>query len=421
LLANFAVNKKGHLTWGGADTVELAKEYGTPLYVIDEDMLRQRATDFQKAMKKHFPQGEVIYAGKALFCQALCDIVNELGLSLDVVSGGELYVALKSGYPPEKIYFHGNNKSLDELKMALNNNVGTIVVDNWFELNNLEELAKEMQKKPRIYLRIAPGIEAHTHVHIQTGQEDSKFGFTKDDALLAAKKASLSPNLDLKGLHCHVGSQIVNLESFTITAKVMSEIKAKIEREISKEIEELDLGGGLGIQYLPEDPYISPDEFVKAISLGLTDSNIKLRVEPGRYLIGQAGITLYTIGSKKEIPGLRTYVAVDGGMTDNPRVALYDAKYHAVLANKPQKEKTDLVSIAGKCCESGDMLVWDIMLPHIEPGDILAVFSTGAYNYSMASNYNLLPRPAMIFVRDGIPRMVVRRETYEDLLLRDIK
>ncbi len=421
MLANFAVNKKGHLTWGGADTVELAKEYGTPLYVIDEDMLRQRATDFQKAMKKHFPQGEVIYAGKALFCQALCDIVNELGLSLDVVSGGELYVALKSGYPPEKIYFHGNNKSLDELKMALNNNVGTIVVDNWFELNNLEELAKEMQKKPRIYLRIAPGIEAHTHVHIQTGQEDSKFGFTKDDALLAAKKASLSPNLDLKGLHCHVGSQIVNLESFTITAKVMSEIKAKIEREISKEIEELDLGGGLGIQYLPEDPYISPDEFVKAISLGLTDSNIKLRVEPGRYLIGQAGITLYTIGSKKEIPGLRTYVAVDGGMTDNPRVALYDAKYHAVLANKPQKEKTDLVSIAGKCCESGDMLVWDIMLPHIEPGDILAVFSTGAYNYSMASNYNLLPRPAMIFVRDGIPRMVVRRETYEDLLLRDIK
>lgn len=421
MLANFAVNKKGHLTWGGADTVELAKEYGTPLYVIDEDMLRQRATDFQKAMKKHFPQGEVIYAGKALFCQALCDIVNELGLSLDVVSGGELYVALKSGYPPEKIYFHGNNKSLDELKMALNNNVGTIVVDNWFELNNLEELAKEMQKKPRIYLRIAPGIEAHTHVHIQTGQEDSKFGFTKDDALLAAKKASLSPNLDLKGLHCHVGSQIVNLESFTITAKVISEIKAKIEREISKEIEELDLGGGLGIQYLPEDPYISPDEFVKAISLGLTDSNIKLRVEPGRYLIGQAGITLYTIGSKKEIPGLRTYVAVDGGMTDNPRVALYDAKYHAVLANKPQKEKTDLVSIAGKCCESGDMLVWDIMLPHIEPGDILAVFSTGAYNYSMASNYNLLPRPAMIFVRDGIPRMVVRRETYEDLLLRDIK
>ncbi|HHY19283.1 MAG TPA: diaminopimelate decarboxylase [Firmicutes bacterium] len=421
MLANFAVNKKGHLTWGGADTVELAKEYGTPLYVIDEDMLRQRATDFQKAMKKYFPQGEVIYAGKALFCQALCDIVNELGLSLDVVSGGELYVALKSGYPPEKIYFHGNNKSLDELKMALNNNVGTIVVDNWFELNNLEELAKEMQKKPRIYLRIAPGIEAHTHVHIQTGQEDSKFGFTKDDALLAAKKASLSPNLDLKGLHCHVGSQIVNLESFTITAKVMSEIKAKIEREISKEIEELDLGGGLGIQYLPEDPYISPDEFVKAISLGLTDSNIKLRVEPGRYLIGQAGITLYTIGSKKEIPGLRTYVAVDGGMTDNPRVALYDAKYHAVLANKPQKEKTDLVSIAGKCCESGDMLVWDIMLPHIEPGDILAVFSTGAYNYSMASNYNLLPRPAMIFVRDGIPRMVVRRETYEDLLLRDIK
>ncbi len=421
LLANLPVNSAGNLTWGGADTLALAKEFGTPLYVVDQNMVESRCKSFRTALKKRYPDGEVIYAGKALFCRAMCQIIAEQGLSLDVVSGGELYVAVKSGFNPQKIYFHGNNKSSHELEMALEYNVGTIIVDNWHELEMLNSLAGKTTKMQRVYLRIAPGIEAHTHVHIQTGQEDSKFGFTREDAPKAALAVVNSSNLLLAGIHCHIGSQIHNLDSYALATKTMIKIKEEIEQATGIHLSELDLGGGIGIQYLPDDPLVTPDELVEIIYQNLPDSKLKIRVEPGRYIIGQAGITLYTIGSSKEIPGIRTYVAVDGGMTDNPRVALYDAKYHAVLADKPLAQPTKKVSIAGKCCESGDMLIWDIDLPKIESGDILTIFSTGAYNYSMASNYNLLPRPAMVFVKDGEPRLVVRRETYQDLLTRDVK
>lgn len=421
LAFDIAVNNLGHLTWGGVDTVLLAQKYGTPLYVIDVDMVENRALGLKKAMQKYYPKGEVTYAAKALFCKALSKLISKVGLSLDVVSGGELYVALEAGFPTERIYFHGNNKTVLELEMAVKNNVGTIVVDNWYELACLEEIAAKEAKTQKIFLRIAPGIEAHTHVHIQTGQEDSKFGFTIKDSLLAAKKALASQYLDLTGIHCHVGSQITNLASFTLTAKTMAQIKAEIENTLGLNSLELDLGGGLAIQYLPEDPLFSPEELMEAIYKGLPDPSVKLHIEPGRYLVGQAGITLYTTGAQKEIPWVRKYVAVDGGMTDNPRVALYGAEYYGVLANKPSLLAEEKVSIAGKCCESGDMLIYDAKLPQIKPGDILAVFSTGAYNYSMASNYNMLPRPAMVFVSEGKDKLVVRREAYSDLLLRDVE
>ena len=332
-------------------------------------------------------------------------------------------MALKAGFPPERIFFHGNNKTPQELEMAVKNGVGTVVVDNWHELSVLNEVAGGLGKKQKIYLRVAPGIHANTHVHIQTGQEDSKFGFSKKDIVEASKKAVQSESLRLAGLHCHIGSQITNLDSFYHTAKIMNEIISEIEKELepySFKLEELDLGGGLAIAYQPEDPVVSPDEMIAAIYRALPNPELKLKVEPGRYLVGEAGVTLYTVGSSKEIPGVRKYVAVDGGMTDNPRVALYDAKYHAVVANKANAPKEEKVSIAGKCCESGDMLIYDIDLPRLEAGDILAIFSTGAYNYSMASNYNLLPRPAMVFISSGKAELVVRRETYEDLLLRDL-
>jgi diaminopimelate decarboxylase len=408
---------------GGVDAVELAEQYGTPLYVLNADMVVERARAFQKAMAKYYPQGEVIYASKALFSGAVAKLLKETGVSIDVVSGGELFVALKAGFPPERIFFHGNNKTPQEFEMAVKNGVGTVVVDNWHELSVLNEVAGGLGKKQKIYLRVAPGIHANTHVHIQTGQEDSKFGFSKKDIVEASKKAVQSESLRLAGLHCHIGSQITNLDSFYHTAKIMNEIISEIEKELepySFKLEELDLGGGLAIAYQPEDPVVSPDEMIAAIYRALPNPELKLKVEPGRYLVGEAGVTLYTVGSSKEIPGVRKYVAVDGGMTDNPRVALYDAKYHAVVANKANAPKEEKVSIAGKCCESGDMLIYDIDLPRLEAGDILAIFSTGAYNYSMASNYNLLPRPAMVFISSGKAELVVRRETYEDLLLRDL-
>ena len=338
------------------DAVELAEQYGTPLYVLNADMVVERARAFQKAMAKYYPQGEVIYASKALFSGAVAKLLKETGVSIDVVSGGELFVALKAGFPPERIFFHGNNKTPQELEMAVKNGVGTVVVDNWHELSVLNEVAGGLGKKQKIYLRVAPGIHANTHVHIQTGQEDSKFGFSKKDIVEASKKAVQSESLRLAGLHCHIGSQITNLDSFYHTAKIMNEIISEIEKELepySFKLEELDLGGGLAIAYQPEDPVVSPDEMIAAIYRALPNPELKLKVEPGRYLVGEAGVTLYTVGSSKEIPGVRKYVAVDGGMTDNPRVALYDAKYHAVVANKANAPKEEKVSIAGKCCESG--------------------------------------------------------------------
>jgi diaminopimelate decarboxylase len=428
LRGTMAINEKGHLVIGGCDTIELAQRYGTPLYVLDEAALRQKASEYHQAFTHYLPDSEVIYAGKALLTLAICRIIDEENLALDVVSGGELYTAVAASFPTERIYFHGNNKSVQELTLALEHGVGRIVVDNLYELELLQELAASLNTVANILVRITPGVEAHTHSYIQTGQFDSKFGFPlgAKETLDAIGCASRMPNVRLWGLHCHIGSQIFGLDSFAAAATIMVEFLADLRNTLGLELKELDLGGGLGIRYNEDDHPPTPKEYARVLSEAITDSCAKvgfpvpkIMVEPGRSMVGETGTTLYTIGSIKDTPNIRRYVAVDGGMADNPRVTLYQAVYEACLANKASQEPTELVTIAGKCCESGDMLIKDIMLPPVESGDILAVFSTGAYNYSMASNYNHLPRPAMVTVYQGTSEIIVNRETYGDLIRSD--
>jgi len=417
-----AVSPAGHLVIGGCDTVELAREFGTPLLVIDEACLRDRCRAFRQA----FGPDNVLYAGKAFLMQAICRIVAEEGLGLDVVSGGELFTALSAGFPTEKLYFHGNNKAQEELEQALAAGVGRIVVDNFRELELLSALAVRNGDHPvGVLLRLTPGIEAHTHEYIRTGQIDSKFGFAlgNGQADEAVARVASSSRLHMVGLHCHIGSQVFSLEPYAEAAAVMMDFAARVYRQTGLAVQELDLGGGFGIYYAEGDQPRAPEEYARAIKQvvaqkaaahGLPEPRIL--VEPGRAIIGPAGTTLYTVGSIKEIPGMRKYVAVDGGMADNVRPALYQARYEALLANKADRAAEEKVSITGKCCESGDMLIWDIWLPRAAPGDVLAVSCTGAYCYPMASNYNRLPRPAVVLVRDGKAELIGRRETYADLL-----
>ncbi|MFO7310598.1 MAG: diaminopimelate decarboxylase [Bacillota bacterium] len=428
LHAHLTVNDRGHLEIGGCDAVELARRYGTPLYVLDEERVRAACRQYLSALARHYPKGKIVYAGKALLTTGVCRIIASEGLCLDVVSGGELYTALQAGFPPERIYFHGNNKSDDELRMGLAAGVGRIVVDSEAELVRLDELAAEMGRTADILLRVTPGVEAHTHSYMKTGQLDSKFGIPIAGglALEAARRAARSPRLRLRGYHCHIGSQILDLTAFDITVGLMMEFLAEAQAATGIPAEELDLGGGLGIRYTPADDPPSPDELVRRLGDALrreaTSRGVPLPVlvlEPGRSIVGDAGITLYTVGFIKRIPGLRTYVAVDGGMADNPRVALYQARYTVVVANKAAEEPAEIVSIAGKCCETGDMLVFDAPVPPLARGDVLAVLSTGAYNYSMASHYNRLPKPAMVLVSQGRHALLVERETYDDLLRQD--
>jgi diaminopimelate decarboxylase len=423
------VNSKGHLVIGGCDAVELAERFGTPLYVIDEDVLRANSRIFYNTLKSHNPENEVVYAGKAFLTKAMCKIVQQEGLGLDVVSGGELYTALKAGFPAEKIYFHGNNKSEEELIMALQSGVGRIIIDNWDELELLELLAKKLNRKPAVYIRVTPGLEAHTHRYIMTGQIDSKFGFTvsNGEAFKAVKRVLTAESLKFKGLHCHIGSQILESTPYKIAVKIMLQLLKEIKDTLGKEVEELDLGGGFGIPYVKDDNYQPVEEMLKDI-LGEVELQVsllkiklpKIIVEPGRAIIGNAGITLYKVGGVKEIPGIRKYVFVDGGMSDNIRTALYGARYSAVVANKVYNGNLEKVTVAGKLCESGDVIIWDILLPEVKKGDIIAVLNTGAYGYSMASNYNRLPKPAVILVSKGKAEIIVKRETYEDVIKNDV-
>ena len=423
------VNNKGHLEIGGCDTVELAKHFGTPLWVMDEDYIRQQCRTFKRAfIDKH--KGDVAYASKAFSTLAMAVIVKQEGLSLDVVSGGELFTALQAGFPASRIYFHGNNKSRKELLMAIHSNVGRVVVDNFYELGLLEKLVEETGcGSVCVMLRIAPGVEAHTHEYCQTGQEDSKFGFSlaSGQAMEAVKAVLQTKTLELKGIHCHIGSQIFEEDSFVVASGVMMDFIAQVKKETGFVIEELNLGGGFGIYYsqgdTPKNVEIYADTIMDAVSAKAVRKGVKVPkiiVEPGRAIVGAAGTTLYTIGAAKDIPGIRKYVSVDGGMTDNIRPALYGAIYEAVVANKAHAKTSELVSVAGKCCESGDMLIWDICLAPVEPGDILAVPCTGAYGYSMANNYNRLPKPAVVLVKDGQAELIVKREGYEDLLRNDV-
>ncbi|MCA1055841.1 diaminopimelate decarboxylase [Rossellomorea aquimaris] len=419
---------QGHLEIGGVSTADLVAEYGTPLMVYDENMIRQKAQAFRQAFNESGLDYQVAYASKAFLCKEMVRLAEEELLSLDVVSGGELYTALQAGFPAERIHFHGNNKSEEELVMALEAEIGCFVVDSFLELELLHDLAKERGQHVNILLRVTPGVEAHTHDYIMTGQDDSKFGFgiSNGQADRAMQIALCKPNYTVLGIHSHIGSQIFELDGFQQAITVLSDFLQGLRNECDVTLPVLNIGGGFGVRYTEDDKPLPIQTYVKAITDSVKESFgengyplPQVWIEPGRSIVAEAGTTLYKVGSKKIIPDLRTYVAVDGGMTDNLRPALYGAKYHAVLANRPNEECTELVSVAGKCCESGDMLIWDLMLPPTNFGDTLAVFSTGAYGYSMANNYNRIPRPAVVFVKDGESRVVIERETYADLVRLD--
>jgi len=424
-----SVNEENHLTIGGIDTTKLAQEYGTPLYVMDEDCVRHNCRLYTESMNRFYDgNGLILYASKALCNTALCKIIASENMGLDVVSGGELYTAYKAGFPMEKVYFHGNNKTKDELDLALSLGVGRIIVDNRDELRRLNALCAEKGKKASILFRITPGIDAHTHDFIMTGQIDCKFGVVLEtgDAMDIIRLASTMENLEVVGVHCHIGSQIFDLDPFCEAAKVMMNFIGDIKDELGLTISELNLGGGFGICYTEKDDPISYDKYMEAVSKVVKatakERNIalpKILMEPGRSIVGSAGITLYTVGSVKTIPGVRNYLAVDGGLGDNPRYILYQAEYDFELAGRMNDEKNEIYTVAGKCCESGDLLGENIALPEAKPGDILAVLTTGAYNYSMASNYNRIPRPAMVMTSGGKARVIVKRETYDDIIKND--
>lgn len=428
--SSLGANEKGHLTVGGMDAVELAEKYGTPLYLLDERTIRGHCRTFQQSIDDNYGgKGLAVYASKALNCKEMCRIIKEEGLGIDVVSGGELYTALSVDFPPEKIVFHGNNKTADEIKMALESGVGRIVVDNLTELRTIEKMANELGKKPGVMIRIKPGIDAHTHNFIRTGQIDSKFGFALEtgEAFEAVREVLEQKNVTLKGVHCHIGSQIFEIEPFKAAAEVMLGFIAKVKNELSYEIKELNLGGGFGIRYLKDDDAKLYKTFMEQVSVTVKETcaglglNIPfIMIEPGRSIVGPAGTTLYSVGAVKTIPGIRNYVSVDGGMTDNPRYILYQSEYSVAVANKINEPADYVATVAGRCCESGDLVQENTKIQTPEPGDILAVFCTGAYNYSMASNYNRVPKPPIVMISEGKSKVIVKRETYEDLVKNDI-
>jgi diaminopimelate decarboxylase len=425
VLPSTAEVKDGHLWIGGVDMVELAHEAGTALYVMDEESIRAQLRDYVKWTTFHWADVDVVYAGKAFMSVAMCRIVAEEGCCLDVSSGGELAFALRAGFPMDRIYVHGNNKTPAELSECLDAGVGRIVVDSFEEMDRLSAMAADRGVAQKILIRVTPGIHADTHTFIQTGQEDSKFGFGMNEglAMKAIKRAIELPGLDFEGLHIHIGSQIFALHSFTRAIEVIVGFIAQIKEETGVQVRMLDTGGGLGIAYgIPDEPS-TIKQYGKVVVDGIKDecekhglSVPRMAVEPGRSIVANAGVTLYTVGSIKEIPNIRTYVSVDGGMSDNIRTSLYDAHYEALIADKADQPREMVATVAGKHCESGDIVVNDAPLQHVEVGDVLCVCATGAYCQSMSSNYNKQVRPGVVFVRDGQWRWVIRRETYDDLM-----
>jgi diaminopimelate decarboxylase len=427
------VNAQDHLAIGGCDVVDLVQRFGSPLYVLDEATLRLACSQYREALNQYYPgESLAIYASKAWNCLAVCAIAASEGLGIDIVSGGELYTALQAGVKPDTLYLHGNNKSLEELQSAIDAGI-TIVVDNWHELKTLAARNKDQGGRindqtasVRIMLRLTPGIECHTHEYIRTGHLDSKFGFDPDQLDEVFQFVSQQPTLSCVGLHAHIGSQIFELQPHSDLAGVMVQWFKKA-MSYGLPMQELDVGGGLGICYTESDDPPSIEAWVKVVAEGVAQAcnaqNVplpKLIVEPGRSLIGSACVTAYTMGSQKVIPNLRTYVTVDGGMSDNPRPITYQSVYRAIVANRMAELATQTVTIAGKHCESGDIVIKAAMLPKTAPGDILVVMATGAYNYSMASNYNRLPRPAAVLVNSGEANIILQRETYQDLIRHDL-
>lgn len=421
------INKAGHLEIGGCDAAALAKEFGTPLYVLDEKDIRSQCQAYKTLFKSKYPNSDIVYASKALSAVGLLKVIADEGLGVDVSSGGELYTALKAGFAPRKIYFHGNNKSTHEIREGLSVSAGRFVIDNFDEIENLDKISVKMGRKARVLIRINPGVAAHTHEAVRTGQTDSKFGISKVMVLDAVKMVNGTRNLSFVGLHAHIGSQIFDVNGYLAEIDVLTKAAKEITERLGAEVEEINIGGGIGIAYVEGECPAKIEDFAKAITKRLKEkvAEYKLRMpklvlEPGRSIVGRAGITLYTIGHIKEIPGIRKYVVVDGGMADNPRPMLYGAKYDLIAADNMKAARTEKATIAGRFCESGDVLVKDIKLPKLKKGGVLAALCTGAYNYSMASNYNRVPRPAMILVNDGKAKPIVKRESYKDITNCDI-
>jgi diaminopimelate decarboxylase len=415
----------GHLVIGGCDSVELAREYGTPLYVYDEATIREHCREYLAGLRAAYPDSLVIFAGKALGSPMIFQLVAQEGFGLDVVSGGELHAATRAGVPLERVYFHGNNKSPAELEQALDVGVGRVVVDNAYELKLLGDLAQRRGKRQAVLLRVGPGVEAHTHEYRKTGILDSKFSLpiVTGDAERAVAEAQANPGLDLVGLHAHIGSQIFELEPYGETVRIVLQFAAEMQARHGLRLQEFSPGGGWGIAYTEADDPPAYGEAAAMVSgtvraeterLGLPMPRIIL--EPGRSIVGQAGVALYTVGAIKDIPNVRRYVAVDGGMADNIRPALYGAEYRALLANRADTDPIERVTIAGKYCESGDVLIRDADLPALHAGDLLALPASGAYNLAMASNYNMALKPAAVLVANGQARLMRRRQTYNDLL-----
>ena len=427
------MNTKGHLEIGGADCVQLAEKFGTPLYVFDEAYIRNMMRVYRDCIQNEYNgNGMVLYASKAFSCKAIYRIADQENIGIDVVSGGELYTAMQAGFPAEKIYMHGNNKLDYEIGEALDAKIGCIVADSYSEIDKIDTEAQKRGMVQNILLRINPGIEAHTHAFVQTATTDSKFGFSISDGTAKAitEYALSKKNVALKGYQCHIGSQIFEKQSFVLAAEKCMNFIAQMKNELGFCVKTLNLGGGFGIWYTDEDRKIPPEGYAEYVCALIQTVKQKaeelsldlpyLLIEPGRSIIGEAGVTLYTVGAIKDIPGVKKYVAVDGGMFENPRYALYQSQYTPVLASDMRKENSQVVTIAGKCCESGDLIAANVALPDVQSGDILAILSTGAYNYSMAMNYNRNKIPPAVLVKDGKAEYIIKPQTYEDIARNDV-
>ena len=420
----YTINDDGVMELAGFDVRELLERFGSPLVVMLEQLVRENCQAYRAKLEK-YPRARVYYASKAFLSTGFCRLIQQEGLGLDVVSWGELHTALVAGFPPEMILMHGNAKTDADLRPALEAGVGRIVIDNLDEIDRLAQLAQELDKQPSVMVRITPGVKPTTHHYIQTGQVDSKFGFnlTGGAAEQAVKKILGLSRLKLVGIHCHIGSQIFDLKPYAMAAQAMMEFYAHVQKDLGAPLDELNMGGGLGIRYAPDDCPPAVDEHLDRLHHTVLEQARRLGVaapllcdEPGRSIVGRAGVTLYTVQSTKRIPGVRNYASVDGGMTDNPRFALYEARHQVVAANKASQPATGLWSVSGRCCETGDMLIRDVSLPDVEAGDVLALLSTGAYTHSMASNYNRVARPAVLLAGPGRADLLVARETGEHLI-----
>ena len=427
---NLSVNEKGHLTFAGLDTVDLAKKYGTPLYLMDENKIREHIRTYKNAMERYFPKGSLPeFASKAFSIKQIYRIIAEEGIDIDVVSQGEIYTAVKAGFPMENCFFHGNNKTDSDILFAIENGVGFFIADNIEELEAIEEIAGEKGINQKVLLRVSPGIDPHTHIKISTGSTESKFGFPLEtgDAIKAVEAVLKCQNITLCGFHCHVGSQIFESDPFITAADIMFEFIADIKTIFGYTAEMLNLGGGFGVRYVESDPEIDYGEKIAEVAAVLDEKCQKygievpkILMEPGRSLVADAGMTLYSVGSVKKIEGYKNYVSIDGGMTDNPRFTLYESEYTVEIANKMNCSKDFTATVAGRCCESGDLIGENFKMPEPKRGDILAVCTTGAYNYSMASNYNRVPRPPVVMIKDGVDYLAVKRESPEDICALDI-